>query len=188
MAIEEPSYRVLERDGSFELREYEPYLVAETHVAAGFENAGSVAFRRLFRYISGHNAAQQQIAMTAPVTQTRGERIAMTAPVAMEADGDGYRVAFVVPARYSRKTVPKPLDEQVEIRAVPARLVACWCYTGRWTESRYREHERRLRELIATRGYLVRGEPILARYNPPFTPWPLRRNEVLIPVERGRSR
>ncbi len=59
MATEEPSFQVLEQDGSFELREYAPYVVAETRVEAAFEDAGSIAFQRLFRYISGYNVAQQ---------------------------------------------------------------------------------------------------------------------------------
>ena len=187
MAIEEPRFEVLEQQGSFELRQYPAYVVAETRVEAGFANAGNIAFQRLFGYISGRNVAQQKIAMTAPVTQTaseaRGEKIAMTAPVSQVADGDAYRVAFTLPATYTLKSAPKPLDPTVQIREVPAQLIACWRYTGRWTESNYRSHEALLREQIATRGLVISGEPILARYNPPFTPWFMRRNEVMIPVE-----
>ena len=192
MAIEEPRFRVLERDGAFELREYAPYLIAETRVEAGFTDAGNVAFQRLFRYISGENTAQQKIAMTAPVTQSSaaksGEKIAMTAPVAQQADGDAYRVAFVVPAKYTLDTVPQPRDPTVQIRAVPAQLIASWRYSGRWTESNYREHEAELRAAIAARNLKVTGEPTLARYNPPFMPSFLRRNEVLIPVTRQAAR
>jgi hypothetical protein len=189
MAIEEPDFRVLEQDGAFELREYAPYLVAETRVEADFERAGNVAFQRLFRYISGENTAQQKIAMTAPVTQSRpergGEKIAMTAPVTQVATDRGYTVGFVVPAKYTRDTVPEPRDPQVEIRAVPARLVAAWRYSGRWTAENYSQHEDDLRRAMAARGLQATGEPILARYNPPFMPSFLRRNEVLIPVARA---
>jgi hypothetical protein len=192
MAIEEPPFKVLEQDGAFELREYAPYLVAETRVEADFERAGNIAFQRLFRYISGDNTAQQKIAMTAPVTQSRsdgkGEKIAMTAPVAQQADGTGYRVAFIVPAKYTLDTVPQPSDPTVQIRAVQAQLTAAWRYSGRWTTANYQQHEAELRRAIDARGLKVTGEPILARYNPPFMPSFLRRNEVLIPVERKMSR
>jgi hypothetical protein len=192
MAIEEPAFRPVERDGAFELREYAPHVVAGTRVEASFTDAGNAAFQRLFRYISGNNVAQQKIAMTAPVTQSRsearGEKIAMTAPVTQVAEGDGYRVAFTLPASYTPETAPAPLDKTIEIRAVPAQLVASWRYSGRWTESTYREHEAELRAAIAARNLKVAGEPILARYNPPFMPSFLRRNEILIPVERSTSR
>ena len=182
MAIEEPRFKVLEKDGSFELREYSTHIVAETRVEAGFEDAGSLAFQRLFRYISGNNVAQQKIAMTAPVTQSGSEKIKMTAPVSQVADGNAYLVAFSLPSTYTLATVPKPLDPTVRIRQVPAQLIACWRYSGRWTESNYRDHEALLRERIQSRQLIARGDPVLARYNPPFTPWFMRRNEVLIPV------
>jgi SOUL heme-binding protein len=188
MAIEEPRFKVLEKDGSFELREYSAYIVAETRVEAGFEDAGSLAFQRLFRYISGNNVAQQKIAMTAPVTQSGSEKIKMTAPVSQVADGSAYLVAFSLPSTYTLATVPKPLDPTVRIRQVPAQLIACWRYSGRWTESNYRDHEVLLRERINSRELIARGDPVLARYNPPFTPWFMRRNEVLIPVARQPKR
>jgi hypothetical protein len=122
------------------------------------------------------------------VTQSGGEKIAMTAPVSQVPDQGGYRVAFMVPSQYTRDTVPIPTDPAVKIREVPARLVACLRYSGRWTEERYLEHERELHKLIKARGLVENGAPILARYNPPFMPWFLRRNEVLIPVERRSKR
>jgi hypothetical protein len=190
MAIEEPSYRVLEQDGPYELREYAPHLVAETSVQADFERAGNAAFQRLFRYISGDNTTRQKIAMTAPVTQSRptGEKIAMTAPVTQVASDEGYLVAFVVPAKYTPDTVPQPNDPTVRIRQIPAQQVAAWRYTGRWTTANYEQHEAELRRAMAARGLKATGEPVLARYNPPFMPSFMRRNEVLIPVTRPTYR
>ncbi len=188
MAIEEPSYKILQQDGSFELREYAPYIVAETRVEASFEEAGSIAFQRLFRYISGNNIAQQKIAMTAPVTQSAGEKISMTAPVVQAADGNAYLVAFTLPASYTLATAPKPLDPAVQIRQVPAQLIASWSYSGRWTANNYRENEALLRERLKELGLTARGPPVLARYNAPFTPWFMRRNEVLVPVEAPPKR
>ena len=101
MAIEEPRFKVLEKDGSFELREYSTHIVAETRVEAGFEDAGSLAFQRLFRYISGNNVAQQKIAMTAPVTQ----------------DGSadrGWTVRFFMPSKWSLDTLPTPDDDVLD--------------------------------------------------------------------------
>ena len=193
MAIEIPEYRVIEQDGAYELREYSPYLIAETEVEAGFMNAGNIAFGRLFRYISGANTSQTEIAMTAPVEQSReggGQKIAMTAPVEQASVDGVYRVGFVVPRKFTRETVPKPIDPRVSIREVPARTVAVWRYSGRWTEENFREHERDLRALLGRKG--LRAEPgdteIIARYDAPFMPWFMRRNEVLIPLATSQTR
>lgn len=186
MAIEEPAFRVIEQEGAFELREYAPYLIAETMVAADFMEAGNVAFGRLFRYISGANVPQRKLAMTAPVTQSPGERISMTAPVQQVADGQRYRVGFIVPSQYTLATVPQPSDPRVTIREVPAGLVAVWRYSGRWTEANFRVHEKSLREAIAGRGLTAIGESHIARYNSPFALPMLRRNEVLINVGRPK--
>jgi hypothetical protein len=194
-ATEEPDYQVLERDGAFELRQYPALLAAETLVTgADFEDAGDIAFGRLFRYITGNNRAQAEIAMTAPVVQTAnraadGEKIAMTAPVIQQpqSPGDpagGYRVAFIVPAAYTRETVPEPLDPSVRIVATPQRLVAAITYSGRTSEEMHRKKEDELRAEIAGRPLTIAGEPITAQYDAPFIPGPFRRNEVLIPVTR----
>lgn len=188
MAIEIPEYRVIEQQGAFELRRYEPYLIAETEVDAGFMNAGNIAFGRLFRYISGANTSATEIAMTAPVeqsSQSSGQKIAMTAPVEQVSEAGRYRVGFVVPKKFNRDTVPRPTDPRVSIREVPARTVAVWRYTGRWTEENFREHERELRALLVSRGWQSASpgdSAIIARYDAPFMPWFMRRNEVMIPL------
>ncbi len=195
MAIEEPRFEVLEQQGSFELREYPAYVVAETRVEAGFASAGNIAFQRLFKYISGNNVAQQEIAMTAPVTQSRsesrGEKIAMTTPVIQQTEKPGgttggYRVAFIMPATYTRDTVPEPLDPTVRIVATPARLMASLRFSGWMSEELHQKKERALRAELATRKLAVSGEPITAQYDAPFVPGPFRRNEVLIPVSRDQ--
>jgi hypothetical protein len=195
MAIEEPDFRTIERDGDYELREYAPYLLAETRVEASFMESSNVAFGRLFRYISGANTAQRKIAMTAPVEQAPaagrgGEKIAMTAPVEQSpADAAGsYVVGFVVPSQYTRETVPQPTDPRVSIREVPARRVAVWRYSGRWTEENFREHEAKLRATLQQRRIAIApgAAATIARYDAPFMPWFLRRNEVHLEVGGAR--
>ena len=192
-AIEEPGYTSVQRDGALEIRDYAPYLVAETRVEANFDDAGSQAFRRLFRYISGDNTQQQDISMTAPVIQRAagsapqeangGASMAMTAPVNQVADGKGYRVAFVVPGKFNRSTVPTPNDARVTIREVPAARVAAWRFSGRWTEAAFKDAEARLRVALIRIGYTADGPATTARYNAPFSLPFTRRNEVLIPVQ-----
>ena len=185
VAYEEPAFTVVEKDGPIELRQYEPRIVAETRVSGEFSDFGSEAFRRLAGYIGGRNRAKSEIAMTAPVTQEpASEKIAMTAPVTQESDGGDYRITFVMPAKYTLDTLPEPLDERVELVSEPGQLVAALRYSGTWSQKRYRERQARLEAWIAQRGLVPVGEPVFARYDPPFMPWFWRRNEVWIPVER----
>ena len=186
MALEKPIYRVVEQEGNFELRQYEPYLVAETTVEGDFDTVGNEGFRRLFDYISGKNRKQQSITMTAPVSQkTESEKISMTAPVNQVRVGEKYRITFVMPAKYTLETLPEPLDTRVKLKAVPGQLIAALRYSGTWSKERYEEKRIRLQALMKQKNLGPAGEPIFARYNPPFMPWFLRRNEVLIPAENG---
>jgi hypothetical protein len=182
-AVEEAEYRVLQQDGAIELRAYAPSIVAETVVDAGFEDAGNRAFRKLFRYIDGENVAQQEIAMTAPVSQSpAGRKIEMTSPVGQRPSAGGWAVSFMMPSAFTMDTIPRPSDPAVQLRAIPAYRAAAIRYSGFWSEERYREHLQELRAWIAAQGLEAASEPVWARYDPPFKPWFMRRNEILVPV------
>jgi hypothetical protein len=184
MALEEAKYTVIMKEESFELRQYEPHIIAETVVDGDFDKAGNEGFRRLFKYISGENQKKQPIAMTAPVSQDAGtEKIAMTAPVSQERTGGQWRIAFVMPAEYTLDTLPQPADPKVSLRQVPSHRMAAITYSGSWSRERYEKHRALLETFIRQRKWDPIGEPVLARYNSPFTLWFLRRNEVLIPVQ-----
>ena len=187
MAIEQPDYAVLESQGDLELRQYAPYIVAETHVEADFDRAGNEGFRRLAAYIFGNNRSRQKLEMTAPVAQAPSEKIAMTAPVNMHRSGSSYRITFMMPSEYHLETLPEPVDPEVRLREVPAHTLAALRYSGRWSQQRYEDHKNELEAWIRDQGWEPAGEPILARYDPPFKPWFLRRNEVLIPVRHETS-
>ena len=188
MSIDEPAFEVVETLDGVEVRRYEPYVVAEMTVEGDFEDAARGAFRTLAGYIGGANRGGARIEMTAPVLQApaAGQRIEMTAPVLQRsaADGSSHSVAFVLPARFDLDSAPAPADPRVRLREVPARTVAVRRYGGRWTASRYREHESRLLDVLAAAGYEPVGSPEWARYNPPMLPWFLRRNEVMVEVRR----
>lgn len=184
MAIEEASHEVVKADGSIEIRDYDSYLLAETLVEGDFEDAGSIAFKRLFRYISGDNRAQSKIAMTAPVAQAPGEKIEMTAPVGQEKSGDQWLVSFMMPASYTMETIPVPDDSKVKLRQLPARRMVAVRYSGFWSEKNYKKNKLKLENWIQKEGLTVIGAPVWARYNAPFVPWFLRRNEILIPIAR----
>lgn len=197
VTTERPEYRVLRRYDEFELRAYPAFVVAETEVEATREEAGNLGFRRLAGYIFGQNQAEAKIAMTAPVTQSEtsgGERIPMTAPVTqLEATSTStggavstWTIQFMMPSRYRMETLPRPLDPAVRLRRVPARVMAAIQYSGRWTSERYEAQLEKLRSALTREHLVANGPPEWARYDPPFTPWFLRTNEVLVPIAKPR--
>ncbi|MDZ7665508.1 MAG: heme-binding protein [Desulfotignum sp.] len=186
MAIEEAEYTVIKKDTPFEIRDYAAHIIAETVVEGNLKEAGNIAFKKLFRYISGDNRSRDKVSMTAPVSQKpEGEKIKMTAPVAQQRDKESWVVSFMMPSSFTIETLPEPEDIEITLRQVPARRVAAIRYSGFWSEKGYLRHKAELESWINRMGFTVVGVPIWARYNPPFMPWFLRRNEVLIPIDAG---
>ncbi|MDJ0927899.1 MAG: heme-binding protein [Gammaproteobacteria bacterium] len=187
VSLEQPSYRVVDKRDGIEYRQYEPYLVSETVIerAGDYKDAGNEGFRRLFRYISGGNAGQSKISMTVPVKQTAtSEKIAMTVPVEQSAAAEGWRVAFMLPSEYTLETAPQPTDKRVSIREVPGKLTAVLRFSGRWTDSNYAKKRAALLEALEEKSVTPVGEVQNAFYNGPYTPPFLRRNEVLVEIDR----
>jgi hypothetical protein len=168
---EQQPYDVLASYPGFELRRYPEHLVAETEVGAPFELAGNLAFPRLARYIGGHNQTSRKVAMTAPVVQER------------DRTGGRFVIGFVMPTELGADELPAPSDPAVRTRRVPAQTAAAVRFSGRWSRSSYEKHRKELLTALSRAGLRVTGEPRYARYDPPWTPWFLRRNEVLVPVE-----
>jgi len=183
MAIEEPKYTVVKSDGKIEIREYQSYLVAETFISASEMNeASNSGFRKLFKYISGNNRTNTDITMTAPVTTTRSEKIEMTAPVTTQRTADGYTIAFVLPDEFTFTTAPVPIDSTIVLREIPARVVAVIRFSGRWTDENMWEHQQMLYNWLKEHSIASVASPVIARYDPPFMPWFLRRNEIQIDI------
>lgn len=182
-AVEEPPHRLADRDGSLEIRDYGPAVVAETAIEGERDRAINDGFRRLARYIFGANEPQREIAMTAPVTQQqRGSRIAMTAPVTQAAADAGWTVAFFMPPGSRLAELPRPLDANIALREMPARRVAVVRFNGLATRANLARHETQLRDWLAARGESAAGPVTYAFYDPPWTlPW-LRRNEVILEI------
>ncbi len=161
-------YRVVATYPGFEVRRFDAHMVAEVSVAGGFESAGNRAFGALVRYIGGRNKDNRGMAMTAPVVQ-------------VPAVGH-HVVQFVMPADETASSLPDPADPRVGLRAVPAQLAAVVRYSGRWSEGGYRDRVARLEQDVAAAGFTVAGPARWARFDPPWTPWFMRRNEVVLPV------
>ncbi|MBE7440528.1 MAG: heme-binding protein [Spirochaetales bacterium] len=185
--VKEPGFQIQKTGPEYEVRRYGTLLVAETKVQASFDDAGGIAHRLLFGYISGENRSRTKIAMTAPVTSQYGqeasEKIAMTAPVTMEVRDQSFIYQFVMPAEYTLETLPVPNDSRVVLKEIGQRSLAVHRYSGFWSEGSYLQKVNLLRTALERDGLKITGQPVWSRYNPPFTPWFLRKNEIWMPVE-----
>lgn len=184
---QEQKYVVEKTFPNFEIRRYEPCVLADVTVSSDFQSAGSIAFRSLIGYISGSNEPNKKIAMTSPVIQesdssASSAKIAMTSPVIQESTNDSQVVSFVMPAGMILEDMPLPTNSKVSLRQLPEQLVAVSKFTGRWTEAAYDRQLAQLKQQLNVNGITETGSPRFARFDPPWTPWFMRRNEIQIPI------
>jgi len=210
-AIDQPQYTVIKQNKKYEIRQYDPYIIAQTQVQGDYRQAASQGFRILADYIFGNNTKQsavpmkapvgikesqkvdmtapvtisesENINMTAPVTITQAEPIQMTGPVTITKDQQDYIVSFVMPFNYTLQTLPKPNNPQVEIKTQPARKVAALKFSWYAGPKRVEAKKQELLNLLVQDGVATKGTPEYAGYDAPLTtPW-LRRNEIIIEVQ-----
>lgn len=188
VATEEPKFSLLEKDQSFELRLYEPKIIAEVEVDGDMSAASRKGFRQIADFIFGNNTAQsgksEKISMTAPVAiKPASEKIVMTALVGVQQSEKGWRVSFVMPSQYTLETLPKPNNPQISIKQLPAKKFALIRFSGLVDEEKMQAKSAELNQWITMKKLNPVGIPELARYNPPWTLPFLRRNELMIEVE-----
>jgi len=193
-SLEQPAFEILKKTSEFELRSYQPMVIAEVVVQGDVIAAGKEGSRLVKDYIfreganepvdAGKNSGEK-ISMTVPVTMEKTpEKISMTVPITMEsAAGSGYRLHFVMPSKYTMQTLPTPADPRVTLRELPAQKVAARRFSKFTSEATIAEQTTLLQDWIAQQGLKAVGKPQFARYDPPFVPPLLRRSEILIVVE-----
>ena len=169
--VEIASYENLKKINGIEIRKYPKMLLA---VVEGYKDDSG--FNLLFNYISGDNKTQKKIPMTAPVITS--EKIPMTAPVITKDDF----MAFVLPSFYNEDTVPLPLNPEVKIKVQPEKIYAVLRFSGRTLRNRVQKQIQKLTEVLKNQNIRIKDAPILMRYNSPFTPGFLRRNEIAIEI------
>ena len=181
-ATEEPPHQTLVKDGKYEIRQYEPTIVAEVEITGDMRRAGNSGFRPLADFIFGNNTARSKIDMTAPVTRVKSEKIAMPAPVTRTLEDDVWTVAFVMPKEWTMETLPVPNNSDVTLREVPGELMATVKFSGVGRERVFEQKQAALEAWLSERGYEAVGTPRYAGYAAPYVPGPFRRNEVMIPI------
>ncbi len=190
MAVEEPPFHLVRQAGAFEVRDYPALVAAETTVQGDPSAAANRGFRILAAYIFGDNVTRGRIAMTAPVSQapspqgqSGGEKIDMTAPVSqIPASGGAWTIRFTMPRQWTLATLPRPKDPRVRLVEVAPVRMAVLRFSGYALQNAVKTRSAELLAWTHAQGYRVTGPVTLAQYDPPWTLWFLRRNEVMAPI------
>jgi hypothetical protein len=167
-SYESPDYKVVSAEGSYEIRDYPALTLVSTPMQNRSEDG---SFMRLFGFISGSN--------------DRGEKIAMTTPVLMSGENSG-TMSFIVPKDVAAKGTPAPASREVSLSSVPTARYAVYRYSGWVNPKRDKAAAKKLLDWASVRHLETEGTPLFAYYNPPWTPWFMRRNEVLVKLVQAR--
>ncbi len=189
MSIEQPKYLSGLKEGNCEIRDYPSQIVAEVSVAGERFSAANAGFRILAKYIFGGNDLKKSIAMTAPVVQNPvgPQSIPMTKPVMQIADVNGWVVRFGMPHGSTMDSLPTPKDKRVHLVSLQPTRFAVARFSGLAREPSIKTQTAKLKAFITAHHFETKGEPSLARYNPPWTLWFLRRNEIMIPLQNSEA-
>ena len=171
--LETPEYKVIKKSGSYEVRKYEPMIIARTLVRSDYKEATSTGFRRIANYIFGGNEKNMEIAMTAPVLSN--------SPVDVDSE---YEISFVMPSSFKKETLPEPNSSNVEIMGRSLDLVACISFGGWATESRVKTYHEKLNNWIEKERLKIDGKFMIAQYNSPWALPPFRHNEILVRISK----
>ena len=170
--VEKVQYQLIKKIIDIEIRKYPEMILA---IVEGYE--GDSGFNLLFNYITGYNKKQDKIPMTAPVITP--EKIPMTAPVITK---NNY-MAFILPSYYNKQTVPTPKNKEVKIKIQKEKTYAVLRFRGRTSNKSVQYNIEKLIHILNDNKIKMKDDPILMRYNSPFTPGFMRRNEVAIEID-----
>tara|TARA_Y200000002_G_C22681831_1_gene664424 strand:- start:2417 stop:3010 length:594 start_codon:yes stop_codon:yes gene_type:complete len=170
--LETPKYEVELSDSEFQLRKYDSFITTRVGTNGNQNEALRKGFRPLVRFIGAKERSSKKISMTVPVMQEK-----------TSSEGN-WLVSFSMPSKYSLNNLPKPTNNQLKQKIIPARLMAVIKFNGRANNDLLERKEKELRKWIAERDFLVVGLVQYYFYNDPTTPGMFRRNEVLLEVTK----
>ena len=171
MAIETPKYQTLIKEGKFEIRDYDPMIIAITSVNSNYSDAASTGFRRIANYIFGGNNKQMNIAMTAPVI------------VNTPSSENEYDILFVMPSKHSLEDLPLPNYDNVTLKTKMLGKTAVVSFGGWATENRAVYYKNKLEKFIEKNNYEILSDYMVAQYNSPWALPPFRKNEIIVTIK-----
>lgn len=172
---EEQPYRVVEKLGKIEIREYPPAVFASVTKPGEMMDAGSAGFRSLAGYIFGGNELEQQIPMTAPVLMKKDQKQDLQT-----------EMSFVMPASMSLDKLPAPRSGEIRLWKSDTVYLAVLRFGGFVSNQDIREKADELRSILKAAGINFRDEVLYMGYNPPFQ-LINRRNEVAFRLDKTEN-
>ena len=166
MATNKATYKVLRKENNMELRLYDPMILVSTQEST---LSGASGFSRVFNFINGYNDQSRKIAMTTPVFN--------------EISSTSMTTAFVMPNHFDSNTLPKPKDKQVQVIVKGETLIVACSFSGNVSEKVVNKKAKECLDWANQQKLKVVGSMLLARYQPPFIPWFLKRSDVMFEVE-----
>ena len=168
--LEQPSYKVLLKDGNIEIRQYDRILLQSVKVRGDQYQSIRQGFRPLVRFIGGKDRDGDKISMTAPVIQSAGDN-----------EGD-WVISFSMPSKYDKANLPAPQDSSIYTEDLEPMTAAVIRFSGKANEQMLRDKTKTLLQWLEQASYKVQSKPKYLFYNDPSTPGFLRRNEVMVQV------
>jgi effector-binding domain-containing protein len=182
--VEQAKYEIIASHHNIEIRDYAPMIIAEVEVIGNQQEAINKGFRMIADYIFGNNLSQSSVAMTAPVVQEKHEVITMTAPIHQQAEGDNWKVHFIMPYAYTMETLPTPNNDLVKLKKIESKYFVAIRFSGIAEEDDLNKYTKELQRFISEHGLSSQSSPMYAFFNPPWTLPFLRRNEVMIEITK----
>ena len=134
----------------------------------GYSKASGKGFSILGGYIFGANENKESIAMTSPVSMTMDDKMTMM---------------FMVPSQYNVEDLPKPENQKIEFKQIPARKMAAITFGGWTNDEKIKKYRLKLEGLLQSEGIKYTNKFHFYGYNPPYEIFN-RRNEVVIELEQ----
>jgi hypothetical protein len=183
---EQAIYKAVQSQGRMEIRDYAPMIVAEGEFTGERKETINKGFMVIASYIFGKNVSTQKVPMTVPILQHQSEKIPMTVPILQaKSQNNIWTLSFVMPHTYTLKTLPTPSNSDVKLREIPAKRFAVIQFSGMWTQSNLDKRLVELQKFIESKNLTTLSKPVYAFFNPPWTPWFMRRNEIMIEIVKN---
>lgn len=171
--VEKLDYKVLQSEHNIEIRLYQPMIIAEVDVEGKRQDTVHDGFRLIADYIFGNNTVQRDIAMTAPVNQ--------------QLTGRSWQISLVMPSKQSMESLPQPNNDRVRLTKILSKKFAVIKFSGTNSNENLAEHEKQLMSYIEAKQFKIIGSPQYAFYSPPWSLPFMRRNEVMLEINKQKE-